>query len=424
MDIKILNNIFKDKFLISIINILFLIQSLLRIYKSNDLFFFETIYNSTNTIFILSIIILIYFIRNNKLYFIVSFFLILDFPFILKQNIQNYISNEFQILTLFQNHLLTLLILSIILITIFFINYKYNLKIFIYFFIIFYIVNILFILSTQKKTLPTKIFLEYKIKNISNNCYVFLFDEYPNDEIAKKYTSLKEEDLPSNFLKQKNFKTDLGIFSNYINTEMSTTAILTGINQEPYNINKTIYALEENVFSKNNSYDFNCISIFDDTNRPNSLVSVEFFDGLQSLSTRYIIPFILQFIIKKGVGVFTNYDVYHKNSIEKLIQFSKNRKKHVTYIHFYTPHNYPKVENSSIEERILNANSWMKKSIDIIEQYDKSSSIILLSDHGLRNNNIPKDKWNKNILYYKNIEIDTVTLNKKGINYLFENTFF
>lgn len=251
-----------------------------------------------------------------------------------------------------------------------------------------------------------------------------LFDEYPSEQVLKKYTTVDYVDLPSSFLPNFGFRNNQNIYSNFTNTEMSTTSLLTGVNQTNYTINQTINALQNNVFTNHKDYQFNYVSIFDENNRKNSLVSVQFFEGNNSLLIRYIIPYILHYFSTSGFGLFTDYESYHNRVIQRLNQITKSHTKTVTYVHFYTPHNYPLVERISFENRIRNANNWMKKSIHIIEENDPTSGIIIFSDHGLRLNKIPKKVWIKNILYYKNVTIDTSVLNNNGLTSLFSTIIF
>jgi len=62
--------------------------------------------------------------------------------------------------------------------------------------------------------------------------------------------------------------------------------------------------------------------------------------------------------------------------------------------------------------------------VNTIEKNNKSAGVLIISDHGLRLNHIPKDQWNKNIMYYKNIEIDTFPLVKDGLTQTLNNIKF
>ena len=134
-----------------------------------------------------------------------------------------------------------------------------------------------------------------------------------------------------------------------------------------------------------------------------------------------MIPYLQHFFSKRGIGLFTNYEDYHNQILSDLNKITKSKIKNVTYAHFYTPHNYPLVENKSLEDRIRNANQWIIKSISIIEKNDQNAGIIIFSDHGLRLNNIPKLEWKKNMLFYKNVKIDTASINKSGLSALFNS---
>jgi hypothetical protein len=130
--------------------------------------------------------------------------------------------------------------------------------------------------------------------------------------------------------------------------------------------------------------------------------------------TRILIPFSLSIFTKEGVGNFTKFDQYHIEGLRFLNKISTvNNNKHVVFIHFFSPHYYPLVEYQKFEDRIQNANDLLIEAVEIINKNDENPGIIILSDHGYRNRKIPEDLWNKNILFYKNIDIDTT----KIINY-------
>jgi len=54
-----------------------------------------------------------------------------------------------------------------------------------------------------------------------------------------------------------------------------------------------------------------------------------------------------------------------------------------------------------------------------VQEKDPTAGIIILSDHGYRNPKIPVEFHNRNILYYKNVELDTAAISKFGIYKLF-----
>ena len=92
--------------------------------------------------------------------------------------------------------------------------------------------------------------------------------------------------------------------------------------------------------------------------------------------------------------------------------------------HFYTPHYYPRVINENLNERLKDAYNWMNSAIEIVQSSDSSASIMIISDHGLRLNRMPASDYNKNILYYKNLNIDTVDLGNHGLYKLIESIDF
>ena len=404
----------KTKYQIILLILIAFITYLLGIYKSNNTYFLENVFTITYATYTTLILLSILFIKNTKLLLWTTIILFLDTPFILKLEIQNKIIALVPSSSLLIVHVLTFITLVFVLVLFAFII-KNNLKYLIYFFIIFYSFTLFKVIFRNKKNINESNEIVNKIEHISKNYYFLLFDEYPSETVLKKYTTVGKSNYPSGFLLNMGFSNARNIFSNYINTELSTTAMLTGAEKNNANINTTIKALKNNFFTNNEEYKFNCISIFDDINRPNSLVSVEFFEGNKSFLVRYILPYMFHYFIPNGLGVFTDYDVYHNRATKKLNEITLSYRKNVTYIHFFTPHNYPLVENATFEERIKNANSWMLKSIKIVEKNDPSAGIIILSDHGLRQGKIPKEYWTKNILYYKNVTIDTVLLNKRGL---------
>ena len=66
-------------------------------------------------------------------------------------------------------------------------------------------------------------------------------------------------------------------------------------------------------------------------------------------------------------------------------------------------------------ERIKNADQWMLKAIKLVDKNDPKAGIIIFSDHGLRVPEIPYKLWNRNMLYYRNLKIDTGLVNKNGL---------
>jgi hypothetical protein len=65
--------------------------------------------------------------------------------------------------------------------------------------------------------------------------------------------------------------------------------------------------------------------------------------------------------------------------------------------------------------RIKNANQWMGKAIKLLDKNDPKAGVVIFSDHGLRAPYIPYKFWNKNILYFRNLKIDTGLVNKNGL---------
>ena len=404
-------------------NLLFLVSSTLSIYKSNSTYFSEVISYFPNFIYLALLITSLIYIKNTNILYLISIIFWWNIPFIIKQEIQNLLFRIFINSSLIEIHIMVILIiLTLLLLFIYF--FKKLPLYFIYFTFIFYAILFLESLIKPINKIEETILISNKVKHIHNDLYILLFDEYPSEEILKKFTQVKEINLINAFLKQKGYNKFNSIYSNYLETEKSTTSFLTARQQTGYHINKTIKALNDNIFTSSNSYKFHYFSVFDEKNRKNSLVQVQFFENINNITTRYLIPFIASQFHAKGTGNFSDYDFYHYNAIKFLKLHLKQRHKKVVYIHLYTPHNYPKVENKTFEERIQNANKWIKEAVNTIEKNNKSAGVLIISDHGLRLNHIPKDQWNKNIMYYKNIEIDTFPLVKGGLTQTLNNIKF
>jgi len=412
--------IIKEKYLIVLLNLIALISTTIGIYKSNVEYFAENTYTTTFLIYLCIIVFSIMIIKKNKYLLVISFLLFLDIPFIFKSNAQKFIINLELTSNLLYNHIITFFILVIILITIYIIIKKAQ-RGFLYFLLFFYSIALVKNIFSPNTTIQDRLKINQHVASISKNYYFLLFDEYPSETIIDKYTKINKRDFISSFLLANEFKDIRNIYSNYVNTQNSTTALLTGVIENNYSINQAINSLNNNVFTDQKEYQYNYISIFDEVNRKNSVVSIQFFESNKSLLCRYIIPYVQHFFLKRGVGLFTNYEDYHNQILTDLNKITKSKIKNVTYIHFYTPHNYPLVENKSLEDRIRNANQWIRKSISTIEKNDQNAGIIIFSDHGLRLNNIPKLEWRKNMLFYKNVKIDTALVSKNGLSALFNS---
>lgn len=413
-------NIIKEKYLIILLNLIAIISTTIGIYKSNVEYFLENIYTSTFFIYLCIMIISILFIENNKYLLAISIMLFLDIPFIFKSIAQTFIINLELTSNLLYNHIITFFILVIALFTMYIIIKKAQ-RGFLYFLLFFYSIALIKNVLNYNTPIQDTLKINKHVASISKSYYFLLFDEYPNETIIDKYTKINKTNFLSSFLLTNGFKDIRNIYSNYVNTQNSTTALLTGVIEKNYSINQAINSLTNNVFSGQKDYQYNYISVFDELNRKNSLVTIQFFESNKSLLYRYIIPYLQHFFSKRGIGLFTNYEDYHNQILSDLNKITKSKIKNVTYAHFYTPHNYPLVENKSVEDRIRNANQWIIKSINTIEKNDQHAGIIIFSDHGLRLNNMPKLEWKKNMLFYKNVKIDTASINKSGLSALFNS---
>jgi hypothetical protein len=413
----------KGRLLIIWTNLLFLVSSTLSVYKSNSTYFFEVITYFPNFIYLASLLASLIFIKNNNILYLISITFWWNIPFIIKQEIQSLLFKNFINSSLIEIHIMVILI-ALTLLTLFIYFFKKAPIYFIYLTFMFFAILFFETIIKPINKIDETILISKKAKYIHNDLYILLFDEYPSEETLKKFTQVKEINFIDAFLKQKGYNKFNSIYSNYLGTEKSTTSFLTARHQKGYHINKTIKALNDNIFTSNNSYKFHYFSVFDEKNRKNSLIQVHFFENINNLTTRYLIPYISSHFHAKGIGNFSDYDFYHNNAIKFLKHRLKQRHKKVVYIHFYTPHNYPKVENKTFEERIQNANKWIKLAVNTIEKKHKRAGVLIISDHGLRLKHIPKVNWNKNIMYYKNIELDTFPLVKGGLTQTLNNIKF
>lgn len=420
------NRLDSNKYLFILIatNLLFFSSELILAYRSNSVYFFVNFFRITNICFCIFFGVITYFLsKKNRIkhYLFFSIFFFLSILLDLKSLIQSKLFSQFVFFNLFQIHLLTglLLILGIIFLAFFCYKgeyYKYLISFLFFWNLIYFSISLI---------QPTKIYQKQsQVREtssvINRNIYVLLFDEYPNMNILDKFEKFSNQPIKK-FLLENKFISLSHTFSNYANTESSTTSILTGKILKTSDINQAIDAVTNNVFSGSSKYSFYYFSVFDDAHRPNSVVSVQFFRNISNLSTRYIIPYILSFFNANGIDNFYNYDKYNKNAIRYIETVSKKEDKHVMYVHFYTPHSYPLVEGQSIQERIYNANSFMEASINLVSKNDSLASVIILSDHGLRKLYIPESEYNKNLLFYKNISLDTTAISKEGIVAVFRN---
>jgi len=412
--------------ILSIVSIVFfLINEIQEIYFSNPPYIFESLFRYTNIFYFLSLglVVFIFYRRSALLLFILIVFY-LDFFFLLKRFFQTivfqYSDGDHFVLV----YGIVFTILSIVLALMFFIPHR-HLKFFSFFIFFFYTYGIISTqLSTSRNHIPSKVEPNFRVNTIKKDLYIFLFDEYPSVESYKR--NIKEDSVfhADSTLRALHFSSFKGFFSNYPNTEKSVTSFLTGTLHDSIAINNVIDALENNIFTQGKNYTFHAFSIFDKTNRPNSLVTTQFFRGINSTMSRYVAPYIISNFSNRGVGNFTNYTDYHTVLLKELKAVTRLKSRKVFFGHFYTPHYYPRVINENLSERLKDANNWMNSAIEIVQSSDSSASILIISDHGLRLNRMPASDHNKNILYYKNLNIDTIGLGNYGLYKLIESIDF
>ena len=414
----------KYLFLLIATNLLSFSSELVLSYKSNSVYFFENSFRITYLCFYVFFSLITYFSsKYGKIrhYLFFSIFFFLPILFDLKALIQAKLFFKFVFLNLFQIHLLTAGFLILLMAIVAFISYKgvyykYLISFLFFWNLTYFGTSLIQPHEKHQKQLQVKATSSV----VNRNIYVLLFDEYPNMNILDKYEKFSNQHI-KRILAENKYTEAPHTFSNYTNTEASTTSILTGQILKIPDINQAIDAVTNNVFTASSEYSFYHFSIFDDLHRPNSVVSIQFFKNINNFSIRYVIPYILSIFKERGIDNFYNYGAYNKDAIEYLETISKKKDKHVMYVHFFTPHSYPLVEAESIQERIYDANSFMHTSINLISKNDSLASVIILSDHGLRKPYIPESDHNKNLLFYKNISLDTAAIRREGIVAIFKN---
>ncbi len=410
--------------LISIINLIVLVESLIIIYKSNPDYFISNITQLNYLVFyfIFFCTHAIFYSKPKWLLFL-SIILFTNHLFEIKYFFQNYFLNfKFSI---FEIHLIVFFLLLILISALFYFLIKKNkLELVIVFISINLIISQFIFFNSSFSSLNNRVNNGNRILRINKNLYIFLLDEYPSKAVLEKY----DEENATFHLDQQlinyQFKQHSSTFSNYTYTEASTLSILTANLYENSNINQTIASLNDNVFSNGENFKYYHYSIFDDKNRPNSLVQTQFFHGLNNLSFRYLIPFFFYLFTDRGSGNFTDYDDYNQDAFSQLTKIVGLKNRHVLYQHLYTPHYFPLVEYQNYENRLKNANFYILRSVKYIQDEDPNAGIIILSDHGYRNSKIPTEFYNRNILYYKNVELDTAAISKFGIYKIFAKSPF
>ncbi|HVV54392.1 MAG TPA: hypothetical protein VHC47_03655 [Mucilaginibacter sp.] len=406
----------KLNFLILATNVIYIIASLLTICKNNQEFFFENAFQVVNLYFYAIVLLSFLLIRNTKFYFLISLVFVIDLPVSLKLNLQNLVGKYLHLTGAPWNPLVTYALLFCIFGVTVLLIFKYRaLRYFQVYLLLFYIITFMIVLFKPLKINDPSIRVANHVSVVSKNYYFLLFDEYPNEQIIKSYNICGPRDYPSALLTKAGFENDRNVHSDFIGTERSTLTFLTGSFQSGYNVNKAIHAIYKNSFTGSPNYSFREFSLFDNRNRPNSEFSILYFKEFNNLLTRKIIPYAISLFNKRGMGRYTNWDWYNARALVWLDTISRTQKLQVVYIHFYTPHYYPLVWGQSLSDRIKNANGWMQKAVGVIDQHDPKAGVIIFSDHGLRIPAIPFQLWNRNILYYRNVRIDTALVNKNGL---------
>jgi len=400
------------RLLILVTNLVYITSILLKMCLSNQAYFGENAFQLTNLFFYAWVVLSWLLIKDTRLYFLSSFLLILDLPANLKQKIQALLTGYLHISNPWLIHFCLLALLALFV----FIIYRYKVMRYCQVFLLFFYLVSLFTIAFQtKRTYAAALHLSAPVSTVSKNYYFLLFDEYPNEQLLRQHKLCGPADYPGSFLPKEGFTGDQNSHTNYISTVRSTINFLTGSLQAGYNVDDAIDALDSNVFSHNSHYSFTAFSILDHHNRLNSLFAKYYFYNFNNLLTQKAIPWCISRFSKRGAGDYTDCDAYNTDAFAKLEDVAKSGKPHVAYIHFFTPHTYPLVRGLPISVRIQNANQWMLKCISAINRNDPGAGVIIFSDHGLREQNIPFKLWNRNLLYYRNVSIDTALVNRLGL---------
>jgi len=402
----------KVRLLILMTNMVYITSILLKMSLSNPAYFAENAFQLTNLFFYAYVVLSWVLIKDIKLYFLSSFLLILDLPVNLERKTQTLLAAQLHI----NNPWLIYLCLLALLVLFILIIYRYRVMEYCQVFLLFfYLVSLLNIAFQTKRTYASALHLSDPVNTISKNYYFLLFDEYPNEQLLQQYKLCEPADYPGSFLPKEGFTGDRNSHTNYISTVRSTINFLTGSLQAGYNVDDAIDALDSNLFTHNSHYSFAAFSILDGHNRPNSLFARYYFYNFNNLLTQKVIPWCISRLSKRGAGDYTDCNAYNADALTKLEELSNWQRAHVAYIHFFTPHTYPRVRGEPFSMRIQNANQWMLKCISVINRNDPKAGIIIFSDHGLREPSIPFKLWNRNLLYYRNVAVDTTLVNKLGL---------
>jgi hypothetical protein len=314
----------KIKLLIFGTDLIYIASALLAIYKNNSEFFLENAFQAVDIIFYCFVLLSFLLVKNEKLYFFISLFLIVDLPVNLKLFLQALLIKYLNFAGGTANQLLTYFLLFCIFGLVVFLALKFTaLRYLQMYLLVFYSISLINISFRTKKANDPSLVVSGKVTSVSKNYYFFLFDEYPNEQIIRKYKLCDTPAYPSVLLDKEGFINDQNVYSNFISTERSTLTFLTGSFQTDYNVNKTIHAIYNNAFTKGSNYSFYTYSLFDNENRPNSEFSVFYFKDFNNLSTRKLIPSAIKFFTEKGVGRATDWDVYNAGAVGKLAALSK-----------------------------------------------------------------------------------------------------
>ena len=86
---KYKNNEYNYRILIVLLNAIFLVNNLTFVYKSNSIYFFENIFTIIIFLYLLTIVLSTFVIKNSNIYLSITVLFFTDIPFIFKTDIQS-----------------------------------------------------------------------------------------------------------------------------------------------------------------------------------------------------------------------------------------------------------------------------------------------------------------------------------------------
>lgn len=404
--------------LILFFTFLFLSKQALAIYKNDAENIMLILFNNVTYMYIITLFGLLFFLRKKtKLLFslLLIFYsdLFIELKYVIQPFMWNIVSRSLLKQVFIFGVLFCIAILVIFLIKKYF---KYVVTII----IVKYVISIFFLFCTSTTAYePISSDINYKSEK---NLYILLFDEYPSQYVINTYLHHKEAFLDS-ITRVEKLKHIKDSKSNYTNTEMSISSVLFGKTSSHFKVHDAINAFDKNIFTRDNK--FVGYSFFDSINSRDAMNNSNFIHSISCLSSKYLFPGLIRILDRKGHGVFFNIDDYHKKAFELLDKNSHYRKvkKQVLFIHFFTPHANVFSNKTNVVDRIDEANEFIGRAVALINKNDPKASVVIMSDHGYRGDEVPDPFRYNNLLLYRNIVLDTVAIKKHGIVCLFNKGY-